>query len=401
MKSSADYIQLAQKYSAHNYAPLDVVISEAEGVWVKDVEGKRYLDLLSAYSAVNLGHCNRRIEEAAIKQLKKLTLTSRAFYNEQFALMCKELTELCKMEAVILMNSGAEAVETAIKIARRWAYQRKGLATDSAEIFAFSGNFHGRTTTIVSFSDAPSAREDFGPFTPGFKIAPYGNFKTLEKMLTPQSAAILVEPIQGEGGVIIPPDSFLKDIRQICDERNIMMIADEIQTAFYRTGKLFACDHANVQPDMIIVAKSLGGGVVPISAVLTSRETMDVLTPGSHGSTFGGNPFACSVAREVLAILREGDWAKQVSELGAHFMAGLNMIQKGNPKIKEVRGRGLLFGVDIDPAYGKAKKYCSALKDLGVLAKDTRDQTIRFAPPIIVTKDELDFGLDKIAKVLG
>ncbi|MCO6431191.1 MAG: ornithine--oxo-acid transaminase [Deltaproteobacteria bacterium] len=400
MKSSADYIQLSEKFSAHNYAPLDVVISEGKGSWVTDVEGKRYLDLLSGYSALNFGHCNPRLEEAAIKQLKKLTLTSRAFHNDQFSLFCSEFAELCGMESVVLMNSGAEAVETAVKIARRWGYRRKGIAAGKAEIIAFSGNFHGRTTTIISFSDSDSSREDFGPFTPGFKVTPYGDLNKVKAAITSETAAVLIEPVQGEGGVIFPPDGFLRDLRALCTERNVLMIADEIQSAFFRTGTLFACHHEKVHPDMVIVGKSLGGGIVPISAVASSREIMEVLTPGSHGSTFGGNPFACAIAREVINLLKEKGLGDRVKGLGAHFEKALREIAAKSSKVDGIRARGLFFGFDIKPSEGKAKKICIELKNLGVLAKDTREQTIRFAPPLTVTREELDYGIERIRQVL-
>lgn len=395
--SSKDHIELTLKYAAHNYMPIEVVIAEAEGVWVKDVEGNKYLDMLSGYSALNFGHGNPRIVKAAKDQIDKLTLTSRAFLNDQFALVCKELAELCKMDKVLMMNSGAEAVETAIKMARKWGYEVKGVEKDKAEIICFSGNFHGRTTTIVSFSDSESSYNNFGPLMQGFKIVEYGDIEAVSQAMNKNTVAVLIEPIQGEGGVIVPPAGYLKRLREICSEKKVLFLADEVQTAFYRTGKLFCCEHDNIQPDVYILGKSLGGGIMPVSAVVAKDDIMNVFTHGTHGSTFGGNPLACAIALEVIKILKEPDIKENVDRVGRYFENG---IEKLNSKIvKEIRARGMMFGVDIDPAYGKAKKVCNELVKHGVLTKDTRDQTIRFAPPLTITETEIDWALDKIAKV--
>jgi len=396
--STAEHIALTLQYSAHNYSPLEVVIAEGDGVWVKDVEGKRYLDMLAAYSALNFGHCNKEIAQAAHNQIDKLTLTSRAFYHDQFGPFCNELAELCGMEKVLLMNTGSEAVETAVKMARKWGYEIKGIEKDKAEIICFQGNFHGRTTTIVSFSDSPSSYQGYGPFTPGFKIIPYGDVPALENAVTKNTAGVLFEPIQGEGGVIVPPDGYIKAIRRICTDNNVIMLADEVQTGFCRTGDLFCCDHEEVKPDAYILGKSLGGGIMPVSAVVSYSRFMDVFAPGSHGSTFGGNALACAIGREVVRILNKEDYTQIARGVGEYFGDGLRSIKSSIAR--EVRGRGLMFGVDIDPSYGKAKKICLKLKDLGVLSKDTRDQTIRFAPPLKIEKSDIDWGLERIEKAL-
>lgn len=396
--SSSELIEITEQFSAHNYSPLDVVIASADGSWVVDVEGKRYLDMLSAYSAVNFGHGNARIKRAAIKQIERVTLTSRAFYNDQFGPLCSELAELCGMEAVLLMNSGAEAVETAVKAARKWGYEVKGVDHDKAEIIAFSGNFHGRTTTIISFSDSESSRKNFGPFTPGFKIVTYGDIGALQNLISKNTVGILVEPIQGEGGVIIPPDGYLNQIRELCSGNNILMIADEVQSGFCRTGELFACHHEGVQPDLYVIGKSLGGGIMPVSAVVGQKSVMSVFTPGTHGSTFGGSPLACAIAREVIRIIKEDLPHKRAKVLGDKFIAELRSIKSSI--IDGVRGRGLFFGVDINPSYGKAKQICYRLKEEGLLSKDTREQTIRFVPPLTISESDLELGLEKIKKVL-
>lgn len=397
--SSRDHIQLTEQFGAHNYAPLDVVVAAGEGCWVTDVEGRRYLDMLSAYSALNFGHRNARIERVAIEQLKTLTLTSRAFYNDQFGLLCRDLASLCGLEMALLMNSGAEAVETAIKAARRWGYENKGVPAERAEIICFNNNFHGRTTTIVGFSTSEESRHHFGPFTPGFRLAPFGDLEAVAQLINEHTVAVLIEPIQGEGGILIPPTGYLRELRELCRERKVLFIADEIQTGLCRTGEVFACTHEQVQPDAYILGKSLGGGVVPISALIGTRELMEVFTPGSHGSTFGGNPFACAIAREVLAIIADEQPHERARELGDWFGEELRSMK--SPHVLGVRQRGLMIGVDIAPAYGKAKEVCKELKAQGVLCKDTREQTIRFAPPLTITRDELAWALERIRTVLA
>ncbi len=395
---SRQIIELTQRFSAHNYGPLDVVLRSGEGSWVEDIEGKRYLDLLSAYGAINFGHKNPRIIKAAHEQLERLTLVSRAFYSENFAYLCQELAEFCGKDKVLLMNSGAEAVETAVKAARKWAYEVKGVPQDEAEIIVCSDNFHGRTTTIVGFSTSADSRTNFGPFTPGFTSIPYGDAAALDAAITDRTAAFIFEPILGEGGIIIPPDGYVRQVREICSRRNVLMVADEIQSGMCRTGSIFACDHESVVPDMYILAKSLGGGVVPVSAVAADDAIMRVFTPGTHGSTFGGNPLACAIAREVLALIREEKPHVRAAELGAYGLERLQAIQPG--VVRAVRGRGLWYGIDIDPKAGTAKDFCKKLKYEGVLCKDTRVQTIRVAPPLTITKEDLEWGLDKMIKVL-
>jgi ornithine--oxo-acid transaminase len=394
---SKQLIEMTEAFSAHNYAPLDVVIRSADGVWVEDVAGNRYLDFLAAYSALNFGHHNPRIIAAAHKQLDSLTLTSRAFFAEGFAYLCRDLAQLCRKDKVLVMNSGAEAVETSIKVTRRWAYQVKGVPENKAEIIVFDGNFHGRTTTIISFSTSEDGRRGFGPFTPGFVTVPFGDAEAFEAAITPYTAGVLVEPIQGEGGVIIPPDGYLTKLREICTRKNVLFISDEIQTGLCRTGKLFACDHENVEPDIVILAKSLGGGIVPISSIAANDDIMSVFTPGSHGSTMGGNPFASAIAREVIALINEEKPHQRAAELGAYAVSRLRAIKSSI--IKEVRGRGLMIGIDVDPAAGTAKDFCKKLKYEGVLCKDTRSQTIRLAPPLMISKEDLDLGLYKFQKV--
>lgn len=396
--NSQDIIKLTEQYSANNYAPLEVVLKKGEGVWVEDVEGKRYLDFLSAYSAMNFGHRNPRLVKAAHQQLDTLTLVSRAFYAENVGYLCKELAELCGKEKVLLMNTGAEAVETAIKAARKWAYEVKGIPQDAAEIIVFAGNFHGRTTTIVSFSTSELSRQGFGPLTPGFKVLPYGDLAAVEAAVNSNTAAVLFEPILGEGGVIVPPPGFLKGVREVCSKNSVLMIADEIWTSLGRTGRIFACDHEGVVPDMYLMAKSLGGGIVPISAVVANNDIMKVLVAGSHGSTIGGNPLACAVAREVLALVREEKPEQRAAELGEYMMSRLRGMNA--PCVREIRGRGLMIGVDIDPAAGTAKDFCKKLLKLGVLCKDTQAQTIRMAPPLVISKADLDWGLERVETVL-
>jgi len=397
--NSAQHNDLIAQYSANNYAPLPVVICKGEGAWVEDVEGKRYLDMLSAYSAVNFGHCHAEIVEVFVEQAKRLTLTSRAFQNDQFGPFCKEITAVCGQEMVLPMNTGAEAVETAIKTARKWGYTVKGVAPDKAEILVVDGNFHGRTVTIVSFSRDPQFKDGFGPLTPGFRMIPYGDSAALKAAITPNTVGFLVEPIQGEGGIVVPPDGYLKTCLDICRENNVLFMADEIQTGLGRTGKLFACDHENIKPDVLILGKALGGGVMPVSAVLASKEILGVFNPGDHGSTFGGNPLGCAVARMALQILTRDKLAERASELGKAFVERLNSI--GGAKIKEVRGKGLLIGVEFHESAGVAKTYCKQLKEEGILCKDTVEQVMRFAPPLIVEQKDLDWAFARIEKVLS
>jgi ornithine--oxo-acid transaminase len=396
---SRHIIELTQRFSAHNYGPLDVVLRSGEGSWVEDVEGKRYLDLLSAYGANNFGHKNPRIVKAAHEQLEKLTLVSRAFYAENFAYLSQELAAFCGKDKVLLMNSGAEAVETSVKAARKWAYETKGVPQDEAEIIVCSDNFHGRTVTIVGFSTSPESRTNYGPFTPGFRCVSYGDADALEAAITDRTAAFIFEPILGEGGIIIPPDGYLRRVREICTRHNVLMVADEIQSGICRTGKIFACEHESVVPDIYILAKSLGGGIVPVSAIAANDAVMGVFTPGTHGSTFGGNPFACAIAREVLALIREEKPHERAAELGAFGMKILQAIKPGI--VTSVRGRGLWYGIDIDPKAGTAKDFCKKLKYEGVLCKDTRLQTIRVVPPLTISQEDLTWGLERMAKVLA
>jgi len=392
-----DYIRVENQFGAHNYHPLDVVIDKAKGIWVWDVDGKKYLDFLSAYSAVNQGHCHPRIIRALQTQAKRLTLTSRAFRNDQWPLLAKELCDLTGYEMVLPMNSGAEAVETALKLARKWAYQKKSLPQDQAEIIACANNFHGRTISIVGFSTEPLYRKDFGPFTPGFPVIPYGDIAALEAAVTPNTAAFLVEPIQAEAGILIPPPDYLKQVRDTCTRKNILFIADEIQTGLGRTGKLLACEHEGVRPDIAIIGKSLGGGCYPISAVLSTAEIMGVFKPGEHGSTFGGNPLGCAVAREALKTTVEEKMIDNAAAMGRYFIEKLQTVR--SRLIKEVRGRGLLIGVELVPEAGGARRFCEALKDEGLLCKETHDNVIRFAPPLIIREKELNWALKRIKKV--
>jgi len=395
-----DFIQEVEKYSAHNYHPIPVVISEAKGPWVTDVEGKKYLDMLSAYSAVNQGHRHPKILKAMIDQAETLTLTSRAFHNDKMGPFCKKITELTGYDKFLPMNTGAEAVETAIKAARRWGYLVKKVPDNQAEIIVCDGNFHGRTTTIVGFSTDPVCQTQFGPFTPGFKIIPYGDIEALKNAITPNTVAFMVEPIQGEGGVLIPPDGYLKAVRDLTKEKNVLMIADEIQTGLGRTGKLFCCDHENVRPDIITVGKALGGGVYPVSGILADNFIMEpAFTPGNHGSTFGGNPLAAAVATAALDVIIDEILCERGLELGNYFKEELKKID--HPRIKEVRGKGLMVAVELKEEHGKARGYCEQLMADGILAKETHEQTIRFAPALTITKEDLDWALEKIKKVLG
>ncbi len=388
-------IDLETEFSAHNYHPLDVVIERAEGVWVYDVEGKRYLDCLAAYSAVNQGHCHPRLLQTLHEQAQKITLTSRAFRNEQFPLFCQELHDLTGFDMVLPMNSGAEAVETALKTARKWGYKVKGIPANQAEIIVCAGNFHGRTLSIVSFSSDEQYRDGFGPLTPGFKIIPYGDIQALRDAITPNTCAFLMEPIQGEAGIVIPPAGFLRQAADLCRQNRVLFMLDEIQSGLGRTGKLFAYMHEDIVPDVLIVGKALAGGFYPVSAVLASREILGVYKPGDHGSTFGGNPLGCALARTALRIIIDEKLVERSAELGAEFLARLQSLR--SPAIKEVRGRGLWIGIEL---HGKARPYCEALKEEGVLCKETHDHVIRIAPPLVVTREELDWAFERIAKVL-
>lgn len=395
---SKDYISLEDQYGAHNYHPLDVVIKRGEGVWVYDVDGKRYLDCLSAYSAINQGHVHPRILDALVKQAKQITLTSRAFRNEQLALLYQQLSDFSGYEMSLLMNSGAEAVETAIKLARKWAYEVKGIPDNQAEIITLDGNFHGRTITIISFSSEHAYRNGFGPFTPGFKTIPYGDGEALFQAISPNTAAVLFEPIQGEAGVNIPPVGYLKQIKDICDQNDILMIADEIQTGLGRTGKVFACDHENVRPDMMIIGKALSGGFYPVSAVMADRWLMELFQPGDHGSTFGGNPLGAAVARTALDVIQDEKLSENAATMGEYFSDHLAEIPSKH--IKEVRGKGLLIGVELKPSAGGGRRFAEALKDRGILIKETHENVLRFAPPLIIDRETIDWSLDRIFPVL-
>ena len=391
----ADYLELEEQYGAHNYHPLDVIVQRAEGVWLYDVDGRRYLDCLAAYSAVNQGHCHPRIVKACVEQARTLTLTSRAFRNDQFPLLLKQLHDLTGMDMALLMNSGAEAVETAIKAARKWGYTIKGVPRDQAEIIVCAGNFHGRTTTIVSFSTEAQYRDGFGPFTPGFTIIPFGDAAALEAAITPNTCAFLVEPIQGEAGIVIPPDGYLAKTFEICRRHDVLFMADEIQSGLGRAGRLFAYQYENVTPDAIIVGKALSGGLYPVSAVLATREVLGVFQPGDHGSTFGGNPLASAIARAALDVIVDEGLVRRSATLGAYFLERLRSIH--SPIIREVRGRGLWIGIELDRA---ARPYCEALKDQGVLCKETHEHVIRIAPPLVIDVDEIDWAFERIKRVL-
>jgi len=393
-----ELIKLEDRYGAHNYRPLDVVIQRGEGVWVYDVEGNRYLDCLSAYSALNQGHRHPRIMETLTAQASNLTLTSRAFRNDQLPLFYQEVCELTGYEMALPMNSGAEAVETAVKAARKWGYVTKEVPDGQAEIITCSGNFHGRTLTIISFSTEPGYRAGFSPYTPGFVTVPYGDAKALRDAITPNAVAFLLEPIQGEGGIVMPPDGYLQAVREICSECNVLMMTDEIQTGLGRTGRLFACDHEDVVPDVMILGKALSGGAYPVSVVLSSREVLSVFKPGDHGSTFGGNPLGCAVARTALKVLVEEGMIENSAQMGEYFQERL--VEINSPHIKEVRGKGLLIGVELHPDAGGARRFCEALLARSVLAKETHTHVIRFAPPLIISREEIDWALDRIQDVL-
>jgi ornithine--oxo-acid transaminase len=397
--STQEYIELEEQYGAHNYHPLDVVIARAQGVWVYDVDGKKYLDCLSAYSALNQGHVHPKILEAMIAQAKKLTLTSRAFRNDQLPRLYKELSEMTGYEMSLPMNSGAEAVETAVKLARKWAYQVKQVPRHEAEIIVAAGNFHGRTVTLVSLSTEALYRDDFGPYTPGFIVAPYGDAAAIESRITPRTAAVLIEPIQGEAGIIIPPKGYLKQVAAICKKHNVLLIADEIQTGLGRTGRLFACQHEEVRPDVTIIGKALAGGFYPVSAVLADRPLLGLFKPGEHGSTFGGNPLAAAVARASLRVIREEKLSDRAEKMGEYFLEQLAEIP--SPHVKEVRGKGLLIGVELKSNAGGARRFCEALKEHGILAKETHENVIRFAPPLVIDKATLDWAIPHIREVFN
>ncbi|MET9676774.1 ornithine--oxo-acid transaminase [Streptomyces sp. NPDC006482] len=400
MSRTQDAIASAEAHSAHNYHPLPVVVASADGAWMTDVEGRRYLDMLAGYSALNFGHGNRRLIEAAKAQLERVTLTSRAFHHDRFAEFCTQLAELCGKEAVLPMNTGAEAVETAVKTARKWGYEVKGVPDGHAKIVVAGNNFHGRTTTIVSFSTDHEARDHFGPYTPGFEIVPYGDLTALEAAVTENTVAVLLEPIQGEAGVLVPPAGYLPGVRELTRRRNVLFMADEIQSGLGRTGRTFACEHEGVVPDVYILGKALGGGVVPVSAVVADRSVLGVFRPGEHGSTFGGNPLACAVALEVIAMLRTGEFQERATELGEHLHSELGLLVGGGA-VEAVRGRGLWAGVDIAPARGTGREISEKLMERGVLVKDTHGSTIRIAPPLVISKEDLDWGLEQLRGVLS
>jgi ornithine--oxo-acid transaminase len=396
--TSKELMQIEDQYGAHNYHPLDVVLTKGEGIWVYDIEGNKYLDFLSAYSSVNQGHCHPRIVNKLIEQAKKLTITSRAFRNDQLGLFCKEVCELTNMEMLLPMNTGAEAVETAIKIMRKWGYVTKGVPKEKAEIITCAANFHGRTTTIIGFSTEPLYREYFGPFTPGFVTIPFNNTNALKNAITKNTVAFLVEPIQAEGGVLIPDEGYLKKCAEICKKNNVLLCLDEIQTGLGRTGKILAAHYENVHPDVIILGKAISGGFYPVSAVVTKKNVLGLFKPGEHGSTFAGNPLACAIAREALKVMIEEKLPEKAAELGEYFMAKLKTIKSKH--IKEIRGRGLLIGVELFPKAGGARRFCEALEKERLLCKETHENVIRFAPPLVITKKDIDWAFERIKKVL-
>lgn len=398
MKRTEALIKESEKWGAHNYHPIPIVIESGEGVWVKDVEGEKYMDMLSAYSAVNQGHKHPKIVDALIKQANRMPLTSRAFHNDMMGKFLKKLCETTGFEKALPMNTGAEAVETALKAARKWGYQKKKVEPNKAEIIACSNNFAGRTISIITFSTEEQYREGFGPFTPGFKTVEYGDAKALEEAITENTVAFILEPIQGEGGIIVPPEGYLKEVRKITEKNNVLLILDEIQTGFGRTGKLFAFEHEDIRPDVVCIGKALSGGVYPVSAMLSSNDVMDVFNPGDHGSTFGGNPLGSAVAIAALDVLIDEKLIDRAAEMGKYFMEELSKIDA--PCIKEIRGKGLLVGIEIKEEYGGAREYCEELMKLGMLCKETHHQIIRLAPPLIITKEEIDWALDKLKKVL-
>jgi len=399
MYKASDYIALEDRFGAHNYHPLDVVISRGDGVWVWDVNGRKYMDFLAAYSAVNQGHCHPRIVKVMVEQAAKLALTSRAFRNDQLGLFCKEICELTGFSRMLPMNTGAEAVETAIKAARKWGHTVKGIPENKAEIIVFDGNFHGRTTTIISFSSEEDYRFGFGPFTPGFKILPFGDLDAVRDAVKPNTCAILVEPIQGEAGIVVPPEGFLGGLRKLCDEAGCLLMCDEIQSGLGRTGKLFAYEHEGIRPDVVIIGKALSGGMYPVSAMLADDEIMGVFRPGDHGSTYGGNPLGAAVAREALNVLIDEDLAGRSVELGRYFMDALASID--SPHVASIRGKGLWIGIVLKDEAGGARRFCEALEDEGILCKETHENVIRIAPPLTVTREEIDWALERIRKVLS
>jgi ornithine--oxo-acid transaminase len=397
--NTQEYIELEEQYGAHNYHPLDVIITRGEGVWVFDIDGNRYLDCLSAYSALNQGHVHPKILNALLEQAKRLTLTSRAFRNDQLPLFYKELSALTGYEMALPMNSGAEAVETAIKLARKWAYQVKGVPRHHAEIITCQNNFHGRTVSIISFSTEPFYRDDFGPFTPGFVVVPFGDAGAIAEAINPHTAAVMLEPIQGEAGVNIPLVGYLQKVRNLCTENNVLFIADEIQTGLGRTGKMFACDHESVRPDTLIIGKALSGGFYPVSAVVADANLLGLFQPGEHGSTFGGNPLGIAVAREAIHVLVEENMVANSAKLGEYFYEQL--VEISSPHVKEVRGKGLLIGVELYPKAGGARRFCEAFVKEGILVKETHENVIRFAPPLIIDQATLDWAIPRIRKVLN
>ena len=390
--------ELEERYGARNYAPLDIVIDRAEGVWVWDIDGRRYLDCLAAYSAVNQGHCHPRIVDALVRQSRKVAVTSRAFHNAELGAFFRDVCELTGFERALPMNTGAEAVETAIKLARKWAYTRKGVPPGRAEILTFAKNFHGRTTTIVGFSSEPQYREGFGPFTPGFELLPFGDASAARAAVGPETAAVLVEPIQGEGGIVVPPDGYLAELREVCSERNALLIVDEIQSGLGRTGRMFAHEHDGIRPDVMLLGKALSGGLYPVSVVVADAEIMDVFQPGDHGSTYGGNPVGAAVARAALAVLQDEGLVENSARLGEYALGRLRSLR--SPLVREVRGRGLWIGIELVESAGGARPYCEKLAGQGLLCKETHDHVIRFAPPLVIRQEELDWALDRIEEVL-
>jgi len=397
--NARSYIAIEERYGARNYHPLNVVLTRGDGVWVWDVEGKKYLDCLAAYSAVNQGHCHPRLVKVMVEQACRLALTSRAFRNDQLPLLEKELCELIGYEMMLPMNSGAEAVETAIKMARKWGYTVKGVAADQAEIIVCEGNFHGRTVTIITFSSVEQYRDGFGPLTPGFKRIPYGDADALAAAITSNTVAFLVEPIQGEGGVIVPPTGYLRRVREICTSHNVLFIADEIQSGLGRTGKMLACEHESVRPDVVILGKALSGGMYPVSAVLADREVLGVFKPGDHGSTYGGNPLGCAVAREALRVIVDEKLCERAAELGSYLMAEVKKIK--SPHVDFYRGRGLWIGIVLKEEAGGARRFCEALMEKGILAKETHGNVIRLSPPLIITREEIDWAVERLRDVLA
>jgi ornithine--oxo-acid transaminase len=398
LTGSAGFIELEERYGAHNYHPLDVVIARAEGAWVWDVEGKKYMDFLAAYSAVNQGHCHPRLVKVMEEQVKRVTLTSRAFRNDQLGPFCEELTKMTGFHRILPMNTGAEAVETAIKAARKWGYTVKGIPADQAEILVFAGNFHGRTTTIVGFSSDQEYRFGFGPFTPGFRILPYGDIDAVKAAMNDKVAAILVEPIQGEAGIVIPPEGFLRGLREITTQHKALLVVDEIQSGLGRTGKLFAYEHEGIRPDIVIIGKALSGGMYPVSAILADDEVMGVFHPGEHGSTYGGNPLGAAVAREALRVLVDEDMVQKSADNGAYFLERLQAVK--SPHVKEIRGRGLWIAIELNAEAGGARRFCEALQEEGMLCKETHSTVIRVAPPLTIGRDEIDWAVERITKVL-